>query len=638
MSVKQDAQGGSLHLAKPDPVPMPASEKVPACDRSSSFVNQLLQSRSDSTIFRYSTPSVHELPSQAQSTPDIRLSLMETDSPGHYLPGNTAGHANGTSSEPKTTKPATTPEQRTLLSWLSSSKQYPRAEVGKAAAKAKDGGLREIAEDIEKTTGKDMKSKPATTGRRELENQRDITTTREVELPASQPDPAGPATAVANMFMFKAGASSTPETKQPAPFRSSQTGPQWKPSLNMFSKDNGPLSSGSEDFLPFSTPATTDSTLASQPKIPGRPIHNDTTRTANALSRPASSYPSSGTKQFLIPASNPTIRPSSAPLVASKSPLPEIRLGHTDADKDFKDGLDHVTSSTRPSNPLAIMDTSTSPSERDDSSFRSASLLEDDSDSDPESQDDSLALVLGGPSPITYRGSVSSDLICTSPPGGLNVIWQWIPGERRDKYVHPFFSIAHQLCRDLTDKEVSPGYIYAFKAIDPQGCDYIKIGVTKALNRRMKTHFGCYGDYERIYPPKGEVPALVKHGQRVESLVHAELVAQSMYLQMCPRARQIHKCHREWFDVEPRHVIDVIRKWSKWMDGGPYVEGSVPVAKPRRRKSAGGAMVKPWHLTALQQDVIMGMCWPLDSCLTATTIDDGDVSDVGRGVRLLTIG
>jgi T5orf172 domain len=53
-------------------------------------------------------------------------------------------------------------------------------------------------------------------------------------------------------------------------------------------------------------------------------------------------------------------------------------------------------------------------------------------------------------------------------------------------------------------REMPEGYIYAFKVKDPQGRDYVKVGVTHDFKRRMKIHEKCYGECERIYPPEGE--------------------------------------------------------------------------------------------------------------------------------------
>jgi T5orf172 domain len=359
--------------------------------------------------------------------------------------------------------------------------------------------------------------------------------------------------------------------------------------------------------------------------------------------RPASSHRSSGTQQFLNSASTPTVQLSTTPSATPKSPVPKIKLHHSDADKDWNDGLDHATSSTAPNNPLENSDISTPSDKGDESFFGSSLLLEggfdsdpdspDDFDSDPDSQDDSLALVLPSPSPTPHRRSVSSDLIYT-PPGGLNVIWNWVTSKRRDKHVQPFFWIANLLCRPLADRDILEGYVYAFKVKDPQGRGYIKIGVTKGrLVNRMKAHSVCYGDCEQIYPPTDEKPALVNHARRVEQLVHAELVEQSIYLEKCPKARQRHNCHGEWFDVDPRHAMSVIRKWSEWMKGDPYEERPIPLAKITKRTSADGAMKMAWELGVLHQDVITRLCWP-----TATAVDDDEISGLEEGMGLLTFG
>jgi hypothetical protein len=156
--------------------------------------------------------------------------------------------------------------------------------------------------------------------------------------------------------------------------------------------------------------------------------------------------------------------------------------------------------------------------------------------------------------------SNTSGLICAPPPGGSNVIWNWVTSKRRDKHVQPFFWIALLLCRALAEIDIARGYVYAFKVTDPHGRGYVKIGFTKGrLTARMKALSVCYGTCEQISPPIDEKPALFNHARRVEQLVHAELVEQSISLEKCPRARQRHNCHGEWFDVNPHHAITVIR-------------------------------------------------------------------------------
>src|SRR5271155_321434 len=190
--------------------------------------------------------------------------------------------------------------------------------------------------------------------------------------------------------------------------------------------------------------------------------------------------------------------------------------------------------------------------------------------------------------------------------------------ERRKKTTQAFFWIAQHLRRDLTQAEIPARYIYAFKVKDPQGKDYVKIGVTSNPKRRIKDHERCYGECHQIYPPQGEESVLVDHASRVENLIHAELVEQAMLLERCPRYQQKHRCHGEWFDVEERHAIAVIRKWTEWMNTSPYEKK--PIAGIDQR----------WRLKILEQNILTKICWPLDPW--AATQDDKGIDDIGTSM------
>jgi hypothetical protein len=104
-------------------------------------------------------------------------------------------------------------------------------------------------------------------------------------------------------------------------------------------------------------------------------------------------------------------------------------------------------------------------------------------------------------------------------------------------------------------------------------------------------------------------------------------------LERCPRLRQKHNNHGEWFDVEERHAIAVIRKWSEWMSSSPYEEKASTWIS--REKSPKASEQTKWRLRTLDHDIVMKICWPLDPLLPTT---DGDgVDEVGAGMRLITV-
>ena len=364
-----------------------------------------------------------------------------------------------------------------------------------------------------------------------------------------------------------------------------------------------------------------------QPEMPVRPTGSDRTQSASAITAEKQGTHHPNTQRLLSPLPAAPVGYQSAPSTVSSTPLPSIRLGSPDADEAYNDSrIYHSASPTGPNAAIPSAGVRTPGSEEGDDFCSSSPLSSKESDF----EDDSFALIRSSPSPGQDRGSVSSAMIRSPSPGGLNVIWVWKITERRKKMPQAFFWIAQHLCRDLTKLEILEGYIYAFKVKDPQARDYVKIGVTRNIKPRMKNHKICYGECERIYPPEGEKPVPVGHTYRVERLIHAELTEQAMLLERCPRCRQRHNGHGEWFDVEERHAIAVIRKWSEWMNSSPYEK------KPSsRKKSPEASEEAKWRLRTLDHDTVMKICWPLNP-LSPTT-DDDEIDEVGAGMRLITV-
>ena len=160
----------------------------------------------------------------------------------------------------------------------------------------------------------------------------------------------------------------------------------------------------------------------------------------------------------------------------------------------------------------------------------------------------------------------------------LEIIWRWQHTKRRLEIPVGFYHIATTLAKTLTTiNDHKEGYIYAFKVDKGQGPDFVKIGWTTDLWKRIQDHEECYGECRIIYPPEesrgSSHERKIPHCRRVEHLIHAELVPYALLLKNCPRqAMRDHRMHGEWFDVAEDKAIRVIRRWCDWMSNGPRYE------------------------------------------------------------------
>ena len=294
---------------------------------------------------------------------------------------------------------------------------------------------------------------------------------------------------------------------------------------------------------------------------PVRPVERNRGQSAGAIRAEKQDSEQPNTSQ-LLDASVPRFgRYNSAPPKVSRSPLPSIRLQNLDVDDEPDSPLVHdfaVSSSlstTAPNTPAPSAKVRAPSSKESDSFYGSSPEFEGESDI----EGDLLALALSSPSPRQRSSSASSAMICSPPPGSLNVIWCWTLVDKKKKKSIASL-IAQNLERRLGDTEIPHGYIYAFRAKDPQGKGYMKIGVTTDLGRRMRDHEKCYGECEQIYPPKRKYP-YSPHARRVERLIHAELAEHARLLKKCPRNLQNHKSrHGEWFDINEQHTLAVIER------------------------------------------------------------------------------
>lgn len=344
-----------------------------------------------------------------------------------------------------------------------------------------------------------------------------------------------------------------------------------------------------------------------QPETLARSIDGDRTPYWGASRSEKQADPEFNTYQRSNPITMADVRHNPAPLTFSSTPIPEVRLPESreEGPKDFRS--DHAASSSpRPKTPAQHASQFTSAIENEGTVFGSSPPVKQEHDS----RDNSLRRALVSPAPRRGRESNSSALIRIPSPGGLDVIWSWTSTDQRKMVSQAFFCIADQLGCNLTPREVSDSYIYALKVKDPRAIGYIKIGTTIDIKSRIQNHKFCYGEVNLIYPPKGEQPVRAKHAGRVEQLIHAELVERALKLKKCPRYRQKHDAHKEWFDVEEHHAIAVIRKWSDWTSTAPYKMGPFVPSKKYPKPKAN--QTTSWRLKPLEPEVLKEICWPLD--------------------------
>ena len=131
-------------------------------------------------------------------------------------------------------------------------------------------------------------------------------------------------------------------------------------------------------------------------------------------------------------------------------------------------------------------------------------------------------------------------------------------------------SVSHSLIKEilqpLTARELNPGYMYIYGTTCEFG--YKKIGVTEnaVVKKRLRSSAAkCRIDAIPFYT-EGDQPVLVKHVYRLEKLVHTELKEMRHQITNCSCGVK----HKEWFQVKDEHAIEVIRRWTAWLETDPY--------------------------------------------------------------------
>jgi hypothetical protein len=157
-----------------------------------------------------------------------------------------------------------------------------------------------------------------------------------------------------------------------------------------------------------------------QPEMPVRSIESDRTQSTNAIRVEKRGTRHPNTRQLLSPLPTAFVNYSSAPSTVPSAPLPKIRLRSPDAGEDDDDSrIRHSASPTGPNAAILSAGAQTPGSEEGDDFYSSSSPSKQEFDS----EDDSFALARSSRSPSQDLESVSSAMVRSPSPGGLNVIW-----------------------------------------------------------------------------------------------------------------------------------------------------------------------------------------------------------------------
>ena len=115
----------------------------------------------------------------------------------------------------------------------------------------------------------------------------------------------------------------------------------------------------------------------------------------------------------------------------------------------------------------------------------------------------------------------------------------------------------------VVGKELGEGYIYVYWNEATFGIR--KIGSSKNVGDRLSE---WEKDCRHVAIEQYRSPFKVRHAQRVEQLVHAELSESRVFEPAC---RSCSKSHKEWFKgVDLPYIVKKIEAWSQWMSEEPY--------------------------------------------------------------------
>lgn len=127
---------------------------------------------------------------------------------------------------------------------------------------------------------------------------------------------------------------------------------------------------------------------------------------------------------------------------------------------------------------------------------------------------------------------------------------------------HRADTVYRKAIADLRSRDFETGSLYIFSR--PSSPGYVKIGWTaRFVTKRLERWEKC-----------GYIPHLVwqvdnvPHAQRVEKLVHRELMKEWRRERMC---RSCLSSHQEWFEISEERAIQVVLNWTRFMlEAQPY--------------------------------------------------------------------
>ncbi|KAL5353014.1 hypothetical protein ACLOAV_001043 [Pseudogymnoascus australis] len=148
-----------------------------------------------------------------------------------------------------------------------------------------------------------------------------------------------------------------------------------------------------------------------------------------------------------------------------------------------------------------------------------------------------------------------------------------------DTNLHPFrtdISDNKSVCEELRTKICAPlnpsevrdhglGYIYILRSQSFGTLAELKIGFSKHHpEHRAHQLAGCLRNPEVVaHSP------LIPHANRIEAIIHAELVL----LRKTQVCAQCQRQHKEWFTVSHLHARRVVTRWCRWVLNQPYQNG-----------------------------------------------------------------
>lgn len=126
-------------------------------------------------------------------------------------------------------------------------------------------------------------------------------------------------------------------------------------------------------------------------------------------------------------------------------------------------------------------------------------------------------------------------------------------------------SLLSKLLSDIDPGACRTGSVYIYTHAEEAFRGMVKIGYTgKTIRSRLEKWAQCGHGYPTLVGSFGSV----RHPERVELLVHFELVECWYAQRWCKFHR---KAHIEWFEVDLHRAATIIRLWCQWMQGAnPY--------------------------------------------------------------------